>query len=123
MKIRLVVLCLILSTFGLYSQRERNLDSIAKANVQFIQQLKDSVYYLSTNPYKRFRFTISARVNDNINFSRIENLTIHDYLSLGVYDIRLRYYLTHHLKVFQRMLITGIDEENYFFTTGLILRF
>jgi hypothetical protein len=117
-KILLFIFC-----FSFVSFSQRNLDSIAKANVKAICYSQDSLTYFSTNPNLRLKLTVSARINDNINFSNPNELTIHDYLSLGVYDIRLRFYVTHHIKVFQRMLITGFDRTNYFFTTGVVLKF
>ena len=120
LRIKLALLFSIVSLFG-FGQYERNLDSIAKANINVVlNHYQDSLIFLSTNPYKRLKLTVSARVNDNLNFSNIEHFTIHDYFNLGVYDVRLRYYITHDIKIFQRVLITGLDESNYFFTTGIV---
>ena len=119
MKIKLLLLfCL---PFVLFSQR--NLDSIAKANVKAICHPQDPSGYFSTNPDCKFKVTFSANINSNISFSSLGDLTIQDYLSLGAYDIRFRYYITPDLKIFQRMFITGIDRTNYFFTTGVVLKF
>ena len=122
MEIKLALLFSIVVSFG-FGQRERNLDSIAKANVKAIVYNRDHHGYFSTDPSRRFKLTISAGVNSNLNFSNIGHFKLHDYFNFGAYDIRARFYITHNIKIFQRVLVTGLYESNYFFTTGLIKKF
>jgi len=120
LKIKLLF-CVLYFPFVFFSQR--NLDSIAKANVKAIYCLQNYQRYISTDPNLKFKVTFSANINSNISFSTLGKLTLQEYLSLGAYDVRFRYYITPNLKVFQRMLITGVDQTNYFSTTGIIIKF
>jgi len=117
-KILLFIFC-----FSFVSFSQRNLDSIAKANVRAICYSQGSQGYFSTNPNLKFKVTFSANINSNISFSSLGDLTLQDYLSLGAYDVRFRYYITPDFKIFQRVFITGVDRTNYFFTTGVVLKF
>jgi hypothetical protein len=105
-----------------YEER-RNLDSIAKANVNqiFSSSQRDGIF--TYQPIERFKVTASAQLNTNVFSNGLSNLTTNDILSFGAYDIRARFYITPTFKIFQRVFITGTGKTNYFFTTGFIKRF
>ena len=126
MKVWKVKVCFILSLiwFNVGGQplhtQNPHLDSIAKANVKKILYSSGSGRILIIQPTERFKLTFSAQVNNN-PFST--NMTLSDWLCIGAYDVRARFYITPTLKVFQRVFITGFEKTNFFFTTGFVKKF
>lgn len=100
-----------------------NYDSIAKSNLSryTIQNENDGICKIQ--PSERFKVTISTRINNNPIQNGIYNITFNDILFAGSYDIRARFYITPDLKVFQRVFITGLGNQNIFYTTGFIVKF
>lgn len=52
-----------------------------------------------------------------------DELDSEEYWGLAAYDIRCKIYITKQLRLVNRVLITGIDYSQYFYSTGLILKF
>jgi hypothetical protein len=102
-----------------------NFDSIAKININKILIPKTSDGIVVIKPYDRFKVTLSTKLNSSviINANGLSELTITDYFNFGAYDIRARFYITPNFKVFQRVFITGINKNNYLFSTGVMLKF
>lgn len=100
-----------------------NYDSIAKSNIgRYINQSENEGIY-KVQPSERFKLTISTKVSNNPFQNGISNMTFNDILFAGSYDIRARFYVTQNLKVFQRVFITGLNNQNIFYTTGIIIKF
>jgi len=84
------------------------------------------------NPYNRVKFTMKTRVNYNI-LQKLDindgindifsDLEADDYWSIGSYDIRCKIYLTKKVRFLSRMVITGINTQTYFYSTGFIIKF
>ena len=104
-----------LRTYGEYYNY--NLDSIAKANVANIVYKQPASKKFTTNPMNRFKFTARVQLNSS---AFANGLTTEDLLSFGAYDLRVRFYITPDLKVFQRMFIVGTKT---FYTTGVVFKF
>ena len=87
---------------------------------------------ITWRPYNRVKFTMKTRLNSNVLqkldisdgisdvFSELET---DDYWSLGAYDIRCRVYLTKRVRFLTRMVITGINTQTYFYSSGFIIKF
>jgi hypothetical protein len=87
---------------------------------------------LTWRPINRVKFTMKTRVNRSViqkidinnGFSNaFDELDSDDYWGLAAYDIRCKVYVTKRLRVVNRVLITGIKYNQYFYTTGVILKF
>ena len=99
-----------------------NYDSIAKSNFEKIvfKQKSDFVYRLK---YNKFQLSISTKLKSINLVETFSNLTINDLIFAGSYDIRLRFYVSSNIKIFQRIFITGVSNSQVFYTTGLIMKF
>jgi len=99
-----------------------NYDSIAKSNFEKIvyKQKSDFVYRLK---YNKFQLSISTKLKSMNLVETFSNLTINDLIFAGSYDIRLRFYVSSNIKIFQRVFITGVSNSQIFYTTGLIMKF
>ena len=99
-----------------------NYDSIAKSNFEKIvfKQKSDFVYRLK---YNKFQLSISTKLKSINLVETFSNLTINDLIFAGSYDIRLRFYVSSNIKIFQRVFITGVSNSQVFYTTGLIIKF
>jgi len=99
-----------------------NYDSIAKSNFEKItnKQKSDFVYRLQ---YNKFQLSISTKLKRIPFVDTFSDLTINDIIFAGSYDIRLRFYVSPNVKVFQRLFITGLSNSQIFHTTGLIIKF
>ena len=99
-----------------------NYDSIAKSNFEKIvfKQKSDFVYRLK---YNKFQLSISTKLKSMNLVETFSNLTINDLIFAGSYDIRLRFYVSSNIKIFQRIFITGVSNSQIFYTTGVIMKF
>jgi len=99
-----------------------NYDSIAKSNFEKIvyKQKSDFVYRLK---YNKFQLSISTKLKSMNLVETFSNLTINDLIFAGSYDIRLRFYVSSNIKIFQRVFITGVSNSQIFYTTGVIMKF
>jgi hypothetical protein len=99
-----------------------NYDSIAKSNFEKItnKQKSDFVYRIQ---YNKFQLSISTKLKRIPFVDTFSDLTINDIIFAGSYDIRLRFYVSPNVKVFQRLFITGLSNSQIFHTTGLIIKF
>jgi len=61
-------------------------------------------------------------INDGMN-NLFSDLDSDDYWSIGSYDIRCKIYLTKKVRFLGRMVITGVNTQTYFYSTGLIVKF
>lgn len=99
-----------------------NYDSIAKSNFEKItnKQKSDFVHRIQ---YNKFQLSISTKLKRIPFVDTFSDLTINDIIFAGSYDIRLRFYVSPNVKVFQRLFITGLSNSQIFHTTGLIIKF
>lgn len=127
---------LTINTFGqrlIKSPYEARMEAKALANLNLtIDSVIKKERLLIWKPYNRVKFTMKTRVNfnviqkldikDGVNdiFSELE---ADDYWSIGSYDIRCKIYLTKKVRFLSRMVITGINTQTYFYSTGFIIKF
>ena len=99
-----------------------NYDSIAKSNFSKItfKPKRDYVYRLR---YDKFQISVSSKLRRIPTIDTFSDLTINDIIFAGSYDIRLRFYVSPNVKVFQRLFITGLSNSQIFHTTGVIIKF
>ncbi len=73
-------------------------------------------------PYKRelIKITIRTMVNSNINPNELSE---HDIVNIGSYDIRIKLYLTKNVSLIDRTVITGINTTKYYYSLGLVYKF
>jgi hypothetical protein len=96
--------------------------SIAKTNVSKIIY-KPKSDYVWRFEYDKFQLSISSKLKRVPFQDRFSDLTVDDIIFAGSYDIRARFYLSPNVKVFQRVFITGLSNNQIFHTTGIIIKF
>ncbi len=129
-----IVLSLSLNAQRLYkSPYQKKMDSLAMANLNLnIIKLNTKSNVYTYRPYYWVKFTLKSRFNNNViskirlddRLSNMFNeLEFDDYLSLGTYDVRMKIYLSKNVRFVQTMIITGIQQQTYTHTSGLIIKF
>ena len=128
----------IILNFAAYSQRlykspyEKKTDSLSIANFKIDNIVAPNNHVYTFMPYDWVKFTIKARVNNNVT-SKINltngfgglfrNMEYDDFISLGSYDVRMRVYLSKNVRFLQTMIINGIQNHTYTYTSGFIIKF
>jgi len=130
------ILFFLLLSCSVYSQKlirspyEVRMDSIGLSRLQlgFEPIIHKS---LTWSPIQRLKVNLKTRLNkaiiskldlDNMD-ELFDDLDTDDYLSLGMYDIRGKYYLNKWCRITGRVMITGIETQTYFYSIGTILKF
>lgn len=129
----------LLFSLNTYGQRliktpyEARMEAKALSNLTFkLDSVIKKEMLLTWRPMNRVKFTMKTRVNRSIlqkidTNNGLENafdeLDTDDYWGLAAYDIRCKLYITKRLRVVNRVLITGIHYNQYFYSTGIILKF
>lgn len=125
-----------LNTYGqrlIKSPYEARMEARAMANLHLtLDSVIKKERMLVWKPYNRIKFTMKTRLNSGV----LQKIDIHDgvsnmfsdldsddYWSIGSYDIRCKVYLTKKVRFLGRMVITGINRNTYFYSTGLIVKF
>lgn len=107
-------------------------DSLAtsKLNLKLDNNIKKDLI-ATWRPYDWVKFTFKTRLNKNVvqkldlanGVSNIfSDLDVDDYLSVGTYDIRCKFYLTKQLRLVGRVFFTGIETGRYLYSGGLVLK-
>jgi len=126
----LLILSLSVRGQGLYeTPYQKKMDSLSMVNFKFnIIKLNEKSKVYTYRPYTWVKFTLNSRFNNNVirnidfdnKFSNILNdLEIDDYLSLGIYDIRMKLYLSKKVRFVQTVIIVGIQQT---YTSGIIIK-
>jgi hypothetical protein len=115
------------------SPYQKKMDSLAMANFKFnVIKLNTKSYIYTYRPFYWLKFTLKSRFNNNVTSKiRLDNgisnlfneLEFDDYLSLGSYDVRMKIYLSKSVRFVQTMIVTGIQQQTYTYTSGLIIKF
>ena len=72
----------------------------------------------------RLNRSIIQKIDANNGLTNaFDELDTDDYWGLAAYDIRCKLYITKRLRILNRVLITGIDFNQYFYSSGIILKF
>ena len=125
-----------LNTYGqklIKSPYEARMEARAIANLHLtFDSIIRKERIITWKPYNRIKFTMKTRLNNNV-IQKIDirdgmnnlfsDLDSDDYWSIGSYDIRCKIYLTKKIRFLGRMVITGINTQTYFYSTGLIVKF
>lgn len=134
------ILIFIFLSSSLYGQRsmvslyQHKMDSIAISHLNLKLNLSDKKKnpLVTLKPIKRVKITMKTRLNFNvINKIKTEDgldnafdeLSSDDYMSLGSYDIRSKIYLNKDIRLLCRIVVTGVQRHNYFYSGGLFIRF
>ena len=128
-----IFLSLSLNAQRLYeSPYQKKMDSLSMANLDLnVIKLNTKSNVYTYSPYYWVKFTLKSRFNNNVtskikldNLSNMFNeLEFDDYLSLGTYDVRMKIYLSKNVRFVQTMIVTGIQQQTYTYTTGFIIKF
>jgi hypothetical protein len=115
-----------------YSPYQKKMDSISMTKLNLnLKQINTKKNVYTYKPYKWVKLTFKTRLNNNvINKIRLDNgvlnmfnyLDMEDYLSLGVYDVRMKLYLSKTVSFIQTIVINGVQNKTYGYTTGLIIK-
>lgn len=132
------ILFFLLLSCSVYSQKlirspyEVRMDSIGLSRLQLgFEPIIHKNKSLTWSPFKRLKVNLKTRLNkailskldlDNMD-ELFDDLDTDDYLSLGMYDIRGKYYLNKWCRITGRVMITGIETQTYFYSIGTILKF
>lgn len=111
---------------------EKGIDSIIMSRSQAPMQYKKQRGMITWMPLYKIKVTIKTRVNKDI-ISKIvvfdglnnmfDNLDTEDFLSLGVYDVRVKLYISRDIRLIGRVLIADIQTQKYFYSFGINLKF
>lgn len=128
-----IFLSLSLNAQRLYeSPYQKRMDSLSMANLNLnVIKLNTKSYVYTYRPYYWVKFTLKSRFNNNVTSKiRLDNLSnmfneleFDDYLSLGTYDVRMKIYLSKNVRFVQTMIVTGIQQQTYTYTSGFIIKF
>ena len=129
----------LLFTFNTYAQRliktpyEARMEAKALSKLSFkLDSVMKKEFLLTWRPINRVKFTMKTRLNRSIIqkidannglTNAFDELDTDDYWGLAAYDIRCKLYITKRLRILNRVLITGIDFNQYFYSSGIILKF
>ena len=107
--------------------RDYSLDSLAFANTQKILHLggKSHDGVLELRPYDWVKFSFKTRINGGVFSGGILDDEF-DVVSLGVYDVRMKIYLTQDVRFLTKLIINGSPQGvvlNKFLSYGFILKF
>ena len=113
--------------FSQYMMRDYSLDSLAFANTQKILHLggKSHDGVLELRPYDWVKFSFKTRINGGVFSGGILDDEF-DVVSLGVYDVRMKIYLTQDVRFLTKLIINGSPQGvvfNKFLSYGFILKF
>lgn len=125
-----------LNTYGqklIKSPYDARMEARAIANLHLtLDSVIKKERIITWKPYNRIKFTMKTRLNSNV-LQKIDindgmnnlfsDLDSDDYWSIGSYDIRCKIYLTKKVRFLGRMVITGVNTQTYFYSTGLIVKF
>ena len=127
-----IVLSLSLNAQRLYvSPYQKKMDSLAMANINLnVIQLNTKSNIYTFQPDYWVKFTLKSRFNNNvtskIRLDKLSNLfnelEFDDYLSLGTYDVRMKIYLSKNVRFVQTVIVTGVQQQTYTYTSGLIIK-
>jgi hypothetical protein len=127
-----ILLLLPLSSFSQLrdSSDDYYLDSLAKANVHACLHGRDgfsNILTLQPNDWVKFTATTgfnSRAITSIVNRGRLTDGL--DYMSLGVYDIRMKVYVSKNIQLLERLVINGTLNSVYtnrIYTSGIIIKF
>lgn len=115
------------------SPYQKKMDSLAMTNFKFnVIKLNSKSNIYTYRPFYWLKFTLKSRFNNNVTskirlddgFSNMFNeLEFDDYLSIGSYDVRMKIYLSKKVRFVQTMIVTGIQQQTYTYTSGFIIKF
>lgn len=134
-----LIILFIFMTFYVNGQKlyespyQKKMDSLAMVNFKFnVIKLNTKSNIYTYRPFYWLKFTLKSRFNNNVTskirlddgFSNMFNeLEFDDYLSIGSYDVRMKIYLSKKVRFVQTMIVTGIQQQTYTYTSGLIIKF
>lgn len=140
----LTLLCTILISLSCWGQKSflkasepssytRMMDSISMSKLSLsTHYAKHREMMVSWVPLHKIKITVKTRVNRSM-VSQVamsdslgdffDELDTEDFLSLGAYDIRAKLYINRKVRLLGRVLITGIQTQNYFYSFGLSFKF
>lgn len=127
-----ILISLLLLHISLYAQQqvktpyESHMERIAISNLNLsTKQLnKPNPSILSLVINKWTEVTITTKLNNNIT-SKLNSTNVYgnDIINIGAYDVRAKFYLNKRISLLNRMIITGVNSDKYFYSVGLIISF
>lgn len=135
-----ILIAILLISTSLFGQKaminpyEAKMDSISISRLCLkLEPAKNQKHTLVTlKPHKKVKITMKTRLNFNvINKISVENgvdealddLNTDDYISLGSYDVRAKIYINSKIRLLTRVVVTGIQTNTYFYSSGLFINF
>lgn len=130
MKVILIFFLLVqIQIFGQTIKRDYHMDSIARSNINscLIGSSSDDVKTIMVSKVVKFTFKTYVQTNLFVDLidgdMEMDDVDIDDVIGIGKYDIRMKVYLSHHVRVISRLVVTGVNNQNNSYSCGFILKF